>query len=385
MKVENSKPNRRVWARILAATLAVVMLVLPLVGCSSDCESPDLQPHLISKPDVDPVRPIDGFETAELSDFTLPLSTAQYRARVEELYQTVVDLGKKPVFREDDPVADIYDAAVEILDRYVLNDWHGDADGEYRKVHTIHDWLVYYVDYDFGLYEDYRNGAAVDNDPAFDIDGVFLNRRAVCNGLSRATAFLCAIEGIRSMRVTGSFLGILHAWNKVSVGGKWYNIDVTADMANYTFDRGATYKKQLTHGYFMLSDKTYKQFSPNGEQSSAHRFSNSTVETAADYDYYTGVVSVDDEQYPMTITSQKQLNDLFYDIGKLGGSIGKIEVKLSFPNKEANSVNSGDIYAREIREAYTHLNSPDFSISDNGSSVPYVRYPNGVYLFLMYF
>lgn len=293
-----------------------------------------------------------------------------------------MELGKKPVFRADDPVKKIYDEAVNILNRYIQNSWHTAADGEYRKAHTVHDWLVYYVSYDFKLYDNYQLGADVADHPAFDIDGVFLNKRAVCNGLSRAASFMFAIEGMKSMRVTGTYLGVPHAWNKVNVGGVWYNIDVTADAANYTYDSGRTYKRQLTHGYFLLSDSTYMQFSPTGDRASAHIFM-STVSAPVDYDYYTGVVPVNGENYPLTITSQAQLNELFYDIGKAGKSIGKIELKLDFPNKESSSVNKGDIYAREIAEAYRQLNSPDFTVS--GSSVPYVRYPNGVYLFLMYY
>ncbi|MCH5162444.1 MAG: hypothetical protein J1G38_03010 [Clostridiales bacterium] len=368
-------------ARIFAVILAAVLFALPLVGCSSGGSSPNLSPHLIKTPDSAPVRPIDEMDSAELSAYTLPLSTEQYRARVDELFLTVVDLGKKPVLSADDPVKPIYDAAIAVLDRYILNAWHSAADGEFRKVHTIHDYMVYYIAYDFKLYDDYQGGAAVDNNPAFDIDGVFLNKRAVCNGLSRAVSFLCAIEGIQSMRVTGTYLGGPHAWNKVYVDGVWYNLDVTADSANYTLDNGATYKKQLSHGYFLLSDRTYMRFSETGEPSGAHIFT-PTVEANTDYDYYDGIFAVGDNHYPLTITSKEELNALFTDIGKLGGRVGKIEVKLSFPDKDASSVNSGDIYAKEIAAAYKKLDSPDFSITK--TSTPYMRYPNGVYLFLMY-
>lgn len=367
---------------VRAALTAVVALFLamPLVGCSNESKTPDLKPHLISKPDETPVRPIDGAEGVRLSDYTLPLSAEQYRARVVELYQTVVDLSQKPLLSDDDPVKPVYDAAIAVLDRYILNSWHTAADGEYRKIHTIHDYLVCYVDYDFELYDRYNGGEAVDGDAAFDIDGVFLNKRAVCNGLSRATSFLCAIEGIRSMRVTGSYLGSPHAWNKVNIGGEWYNVDVTADAANYTVDGGKNYKKQLTHGFFLLSDRTYRNFSPSGDRSEAHVFT-STVKADKDFEYYTGVETVGDNNYPMTITSKSQLLSLFEDIDGADRRVGKIELKLRFDDKDADGANSGDIYAREIKEAYKKVSSSDFS----SSTMPYMRYPNGVYLFLIYF
>ncbi len=369
------------FIRIAAAVFAALIFAVPLSGCSAESPSPDLLPHLISKPDAAPVRPIDSAESAELSEFTLPMSQDEYRARVDELYQTVVDLQKKPILSDDDPVKPVYDAAIAVLDKYILNAWHTAPDGEYRKVHTIHDYLVYYVDYDFELYDRYQDGEAVDGNAAFDLDGVFLNKRAVCNGLSRATSFLCAIEGIRSLRVTGTYLGSPHAWNKVNVGGVWYNVDVTADAANYTVDGGKNYKKQLTHGYFLLSDKTYRRFSPSGELSEAHVFT-STVKADVDYDYYSGIVSVGEKHYPMTVTSKSQLLEIFSEIDDAERTVGKIELKLDFSDKDPDGVNSGDIYAREIKDAYKKLGSSDFSSS---SALPYMRYPNGVYLFLIYF
>lgn len=351
------------------------------VGCSKSKESPDLQPHLIAVPDDEPVRPIDSFDTAELSP--LPsgsLTEEQYRARLDELYYTVVDDGKKPVLVDDDPVKPVYDAAIEILDTYILNSWHGNTEGEYNTVHALHDYLAYYIEYDRELYADYQNGNTdVQNDPAFGIDGVFLNKLAVCDGLSRAYAFLCAIEGIESIRVVGTYAGGPHAWNKVRVGGKWYNSDVTADMANYVVSTGKSveYKHQLSHGYFMLSDETYRTFRPQ-----LHVFSDVSACVALDdIDYYDGkAVSVNGKSYSAVITDQATLDSLFKAINSAKGAVGKIEIKLRFPDKA--NINDGDMYKAEIDEAYSQLKNPDFALTE--AQRPYFHYPNGVYLFLMY-
>ncbi len=369
--------------RILLSALLSILCAVTLFACGSETPTPDIKPHLISTPDKDPQRPIDDLEEMELTPVKAELTDKQYNSRIDELYQVVADFRKKPVFPENDPVKPVYDAARAVLDRYVLNAWHSSADGAYRIVHTIHDWLVGNIDYDFELYDEYNSGVDVGGDPAFDIDGVFLNKRAVCDGLSRALAFMCAIEGIDCIRVTGTFIGVPHAWNKVKIGGAWYNIDVTADAANYTVDNSSKYKKQLAHGYFLLSDKTYESFSPTGIPSDAHLFGAPYAKAETDYDYYAdSVVDVGGETYTITVTSQSDLNSLFYDIGRAKGKVGKIELKLDFPEKDGDSTNMGDIYKDEIKEAYTRLNDPDFKFSDK--SVPYFRYPNGVYLFLMY-
>lgn len=303
------------------------------------------------------------------------LSAQQFRARVDELYAVVVFDGKKPIFAADDPVEPIYVGARAVLDRYILNAWHADADGEYEIVHVLHDWLICNIAYDFELYSKFQEGADdLASDPAFHIDGVFLYGRAVCDGLSRAFNFLCAIENIDSVRVTGSFGTAPHAWNKVKLQNKWYNVDVTSDAAYYTV--GGKLYKQLSHGYFLLSDSTIAQFSPNG-----HVFAEQAFNADADAEYYAGkTVRVGKKKFSAVVKSQSELMRLFDAIDDADGAVGKIEVRLDFPDK--TQINEADMYATEIERAYARLDSPDFVFSK--SSKPYFRYPNGVYLFLMY-
>lgn len=361
--------------RKLFLAAAALFTAIFAIGCSGSSGSPDLEPHLISAPESDPVRLIDGFESAAMSPIVGELSDEQYRKRINELYTLVVDDRKKPVFEDDDPVRPIYDAAIGILDRYILNKWHTEEGGVYNTVHALHDYLVSNVDYDYELYDAYRNGdVSCESSPSFDMDGVFMFKLAVCDGLSRAFNFLCAIDDIRSVRVTGTFASVPHAWNRVCVDGAWYNVDVTADIANYRIGSGG-YKKQISHGFFMLGDETYKTFRPRLHWSDAQS------NAYEDHDYYADkTVSIDGTVYPCTITSQQTLNALFDDISDMKGKVGKIELKLAFPGKI--NVNDGDMYKAEIEEAYSHLKNADFDIT--ASQRPYFQYPNGVYLFLMY-
>lgn len=359
---------------ISIALALVASLVFMCAACSKTGPSPDLAAHYIAEPEQAPVRPIESREEQAMSDFSGSLTDEQYRARVDELYSIVVDDGKKPVFSDGDPVKEIYDNAVGILDRYILNSWHSDADGARSIVHTLHDYLVCEISYDFALYDSSRTDGNK-NDPAFYIDGVFLNKRAVCDGLSRAMNFMCAIEGVDCLRVTGSYAGVPHAWNKVKIDGAWYNVDVTADAANYIVD-GGEYKKQLSHGYFLLSDETMRTYHPN-----KHVFD--TLENSAvnDYDYYSNkTVTVGEETYPYVISDKNMLFNIFDDISKLKGAVGKIELKLKFHGK--TNVNNADMYTAEIAEAYARLKDATFSMTS--TQRPYFQYPNGVYVFLLY-
>lgn len=363
-----------------AAVAALIFCVFSLSGCNEVASffrdpSPDIAAHLIAadKAETSPERPIDARESVELSDYVLPLSDEQYRDRVDELYGMVVNEGKKPVLKSDDPVKPVYDAAIAVLNRYILNSWHEDALGEERIVHTIHDYLAYNTSYDFDLYERFQHNESVDNDPAFDIDGVFLNKRAVCDGISSAFNFLCAIEGLQSMTVTGTFALVPHAWNKVRVDGNWYNVDVTADQANYKVNNGE-YRKQLSHGYMLVSDDTLKTFSLR-----SHVF-NTSVSATMNYAYYQDKsFDIDGKTYPCVIKNAAMLNEIFDAVKAANGKVGKLEVQLNFEGK--TNINNGDMYESEIKEAYSRV--PDADFKADGQK-PYFQAPNGVYLFLIY-
>lgn len=360
-------------AALAAAALAAA--VLPIAGCTGAKPTPDLTPHVVAAGDAEPIRPIDGREEYKMSAFSAAPSDAEYRARVGELYTAVVIDGKKPIFETGDPVAAVYDAAMEMLDRYVLNDWRGTDDGAIKTVHTLHDLLAYEVTYDFALYDRYNNGEEIGDDPAFHIDGVFINGLAVCDGLSRAMNFLCAAEGIGCERVTGAYGGVGHAWNKVTIGGKRYNIDVTADAANYSVNDGKL-EKQLSHGFFMLSDETMRTFRPR-----LHDYDATENVALEDYDHYADkTVTIGDKTFSATVRDAQTLCDIFDAIGSSGRAVGKIELKLDFPEKI--NVNDGDMYAAEIAAAYRKVKKADFTVTPTGK--PYFQYPNGVYLFLIY-
>ena len=348
-----------------------------VTGCNAKA-TPDIQPHLISVPEKTPVRPINAREAIAMSEFTGALTDEQMHARLEELFTIVVYEGGKPEFYGDDPVQPVYDSAIAVLDKIILNKWHGTADGEMNIVHSIHDWLVTRIDYDFELYERYQANTGGDEfkyNPAFDISGVFLNGRAVCDGISRAFVFMCAVEGVDALRVTGAYGNVPHAWNKVRLNGEWYNVDVTADMVNYNID-GGVYYKQLSHGYFLIGDETITGFKPT-----AHIFAHEMYPATSDCDYFAGKrILIGGDEYSITVKNQAELNAVFSAINKNRKNVGKIELKLDFEGK--TEVNNADMYKTEIAEAYKKLKFADFDMSQDNP--PYFRYPNGVYVFLMY-
>lgn len=371
-------------SKSIAVCAIFTALTCSLCACSSNANLSDILPHQISTAETDPVRPIDSREQARLSAISGELTDEQYRNRVDELYSIVVEDGKKPVFVQDDPVKPVYDAAIAVLNRYILNAWqtHDTAEekenDDYLIVHSLHDYLVYNISYDMELYESYTAGNTdVSGNPAFGIDGVFLNRVAVCDGISRAMNFLCAIEGVECIRVTGTLASVPHAWNKVQVGEKWYNMDATADMCNY-YVNGKAYK-QLAHGYFLLSDETFISFRVMPHSFSSSQYGQPT-EALYDFDLFSArAIDIDGSAFAQVVTSQREFNALFTAVSNTK-KFRAIEVKLNFIGK--SNINDANMYRNEIAEAYSHLKNPSFQLSE--TNVPYFQMPNGVYLFLLY-
>ena len=71
--------------------------------------------------------------------------------------------------------------------------------------------------------------------------GFFQNYGGDCCGYASAVYVLCKAQGIPVRFVIGSWLGRLHAWNRVKLGGVWYWADETIEIP---------LEKKLESGYY---------------------------------------------------------------------------------------------------------------------------------------
>lgn len=68
---------------------------------------------------------------------------------------------------------------------------------------------------------------------SFNTYGILVNKKGVCMSYAYSFKLLCDLCGVRSIVVTGYINGNLpHAWNMVSIDGKWYEIDCTNNEVN---------------------------------------------------------------------------------------------------------------------------------------------------------
>ncbi len=369
----------RVFRRWISVSVIAVLLGCLCAffgGCSlfGNKKSGDILPHLIeeAQKEENPVRPIDGVSTRGFTTTTL---AAQYDELLEIVYKPQSGTGYRPDFTQALPeVKEVYEAAVAVLDRYIRNDF-----SDYDRVHAIHDYLAYTVTYDFDLLA----SSNIDrDDPSFGLAGVFVNHKAVCDGFSKAFLLLCGIEQISCIRVTGSYYAegeyIDHAWNKVNIRGVWYNVDATMD--SWHAKAGKQSYNLLNHGYFLVSDADMR------DPLTGHHVEgdNLPVNYACDTTYpFHKTTALGIGTYSMEITDQASLNDVFTQIKKSKRKIGKAELKLNFTDAEI-SLDRPEAYATQIAEAYKKVSDADFRMDADTATYPYYRYPNGVFVFLIY-
>ncbi|MBO6114303.1 MAG: hypothetical protein J6P57_04520 [Lachnospiraceae bacterium] len=129
----------------------------------------------------------------------------------------------------------LYDKINEIIPRIIKSDMT-----DYEKELAIHDYIVTNCEYG---YVDYSN------DYAYRAYGALVQGKAVCNGYAEAMALLLNCVGVENEIMTGWASSELHAWNRVRLDGKWYQVDSTWD--DPIPDRGSF----AGHQFFNVTDE----------------------------------------------------------------------------------------------------------------------------------
>lgn len=121
----------------------------------------------------------------------------------------------EPVYLYDMAEKDIRKKKIDAAVTECLADIKKDAT-DYEKILYVYEYIVDTVEYDLKA-EDNQN-----------IYSVFVGRRSVCAGYSKATQYLLEKLGIFCTYVTGTTeSGQSHAWNLVTCNGEYYYVDTT--------------------------------------------------------------------------------------------------------------------------------------------------------------
>lgn len=134
-----------------------------------------------------------------------------------------------------------YNAAVQIISEMP------DDLTEYGQILYIHNYLADTIEYD-------------NTDPYSSAYSALVEKKASCSGYSKAFNYLCSMTGTESLIIQGvsSDTESNHVWNKVSLDGNWYNIDVTWDdpiiVGNQSAMNNIEYYNSVRYHFFFISD-----------------------------------------------------------------------------------------------------------------------------------
>ncbi|WP_433945522.1 transglutaminase domain-containing protein [Paenibacillus sp. SN-8-1] len=143
------------------------------------------------------------------------------------------------------------------------------SDDEKRQ--AIYDYLNDHTQYDDAALKsaennNYKNVDKKFND-SFTAYGIMVKKVGVCASYAATYKLLSDLSGLNSIVVTGYLGGVPHAWNKVEINGKWYNVDSTNNGTNsgvsyllYNSDDGTAEDLEFTFNKAYWTDEGLKQF-----------------------------------------------------------------------------------------------------------------------------
>ena len=191
--------------------------------------------------------------SATFDDFKINNSLYSYNVETSEQLFYCLERRVLPICKSGSVAETIYNLAKNIL-RSIIDDNMND----FEKIKAIHDWIIMNVTYDEDLLQLTMNNASdLYSYKGFYLEGVFIDGKAVCEGISKAFCVLANIEGIPCIQVDGIQTqnpgGVGHAWNKVYLEGKWYVLDATSDGVIVNNET-----EVLTYTYFLISNEQMK-------------------------------------------------------------------------------------------------------------------------------
>lgn len=147
----------------------------------------------------------------------------------------------KPYYLHDNAEIKIIENKIENL----LTEFRENSSAcDYEKAMSVYDWLLKSVSYSIE-----NSGQTIYN--------VFVERKAVCKGLSKAYQFMLSKLEIFSTLVYGTIdRTTKHIWNVVEIDGEHYNVDVSLGYSqfDYLFDVS---KKSDKYRTFLKSDAEF--------------------------------------------------------------------------------------------------------------------------------
>lgn len=255
----------------------------------------------------------DG-NNVKIAEFAIDSSEREtYSVYNSEQLLSAVMYGKRPIFEDSTSVAyTIYQNA-----KTILRQINTDEMSDYEKVLNIYDYIIGHNTYDntiidFMSLSGNSYVTTFGNCAVFYLEGILYDldhQYAVCDGISKAFALLCGIEGIECYKINGIAGGGNHAWNIVGfkkdisdTEKSFYFVDITWSDRVYS---DSEIEKELPTHYYFLVDK--EQLEIEGTRTYLW---NPVDEETVDYDYYEESYLDVSQDINLLIQSQEELSNL---------------------------------------------------------------------------
>lgn len=126
---------------------------------------------------------------------------------------------------------------------------------DFQKEVFVHDFIINNVEYD---HTHGNNGARIEPYTAY---GALVQKKAVCEGIAKATKLLLNLLDVKCIVVSGKYEGNGHAWNIVKINDWEYNLDVTMDMGR------VIHPGYMRYNYFNFRDEDMPFYKPDNSDS----------------------------------------------------------------------------------------------------------------------
>ncbi len=154
-----------------------------------------------------------------------------------------------PFYYYDKLTSDKYGKTVQKAVNKIMQQAHVEGKSDFEKVKILHDILANNVEYDFDALNTKNKQSEIF---AHNILGVFLKKKAVCEGIAKAFKILLNVADVKCIVVIGN--AALHgkyephAWNIVNIKGQACHLDSTWDVCN-------SKDGQINYDYFNVTDE----------------------------------------------------------------------------------------------------------------------------------
>lgn len=271
-----------------------------------------------------------------------------------EQLRWAISNGYKPQCVADSAAERVLDSAKVVL-REIISDEMDDL----NKLRAIYEWLALNVQYDNLAAQELSANPALKASEydAWYAEGVFDNRKAVCEGYAKAFIIMAGLEGIPAIFITGDY----HAWNRVLWGGEWYAVDAThADVH-------VENKEVFSYASFLITDaeKTHRGYTS---------IDYADLSATTEFNIFENLAfTYNGTEYDLVIESYDELKAVLRYAKSLNPTVGNDGCTVNVFVAKGNIWTFEHFWAERASSLYKNMLTPNYDLHGNAYYTFYLK------------